>query len=88
MWFDVHANRADIEAKHPAATARPPISAPTASAMSQKSQMSQPPEAGNRPHVAEVANVATPGASLSAMGEPRTWTDRVVSPAEWRRMSK
>lgn len=88
MWFDVNAARADIEATPPATIERPAMDVPRASAVSRMSRKSQPPEAGNRPHVAEVADVATPDASPSASGEPRTWTGRVVSLAEWRRMSE
>ena len=81
MWFDVNAARADIEAKPPAAIERPATHVPTTSGIAKLSRMSrksQPPEAGNRPL----------DASPSASDEPRTWTGRVVSLADWRRMSE
>ena len=87
MWFDVNANRADIEAHPVPSTASATVTAPVALAMSQKSRMSQPSGGEKRRNVADVAEVATPDASPSASDEPRTWTGRVVSLAEWRRLS-
>ena len=75
MWFDVSAALAEIEAGR--------ISAPEARA---------PATSAIKPsHVANVASVAAPETfpqGVSVAVSPLTWTGRVVSLDEWRRLSE
>lgn len=93
MWFDPQPKLAEIAAQAPALVA-----------VSQVSQGSQAPMGRNPyPRVAVVAVVATPLQPESAraapdafpygtacnMGDaPRTWTGRIVSRDEWRRLTE
>ena len=88
MWFDPKPKLAEITAQAPALVA-----------VSQVSQVSQSRMAREpAPRVASVAVVATPqqpkpGAfpygTVCNMGDaPRTWTGRIVSLDEWRRLTE
>lgn len=99
MWFDVAAELAEIEGgreraieARPSATATfatPPASVASVAARLPKSAVSAQPETA--PHVADVAKVADPETfphGVSVVGHPLTWTGRVVSLAEWGRLSE
>lgn len=93
MWFDPHARLAEIKAQ-----------APALGDVSQVSQVSHAPIARNpAPCVATVAVVATPlqpdpareapaafpyGTACNMGDAPRTWTGRIVSQEEWRRLTE
>ena len=88
MWFDVQTALKEIESGQAAppgcvaevaGVATPPVGKPTREA------------SGAGAHVAGVANVATPETfprGVSVTGSPCTWTGRVVSLDEWRRLSE
>ena len=93
MWFDPHTRLAEIKAQ-----------APALGDVSQVSQVSEAPLARNpAPRVASVAVVATPlqpepsraardafpyGTACNMGEDPRTWTGRIVSRDEWRRLTE
>jgi len=103
MWFDARAKLVEIAGQPPATSATTATNTPAASPVSRLSQVSQPPISPNMaPRVAEVAIVATPPArrpepkpsaeifphGLSVTGQPKTWTGRIVSLDEWRRLTE
>jgi len=102
MWFDARAKLVKIAGHAPATSATTATQAPLASSMSQKSRLSQPPIPPNMPpRVAEVAIVAAPPGrtpepkpsaetfphGLSVTGQPKTWTGRIVTFADWPTLS-
>ncbi len=89
MWFDPHAKLAEIAGQPPATSATTATQSQTARPVS---QVSQSPGAQKQTlRVANVATVATPEASphgLSVSDSPLTWTARIVSLDEWRRLTE
>ncbi|PTV95931.1 hypothetical protein C8J27_103261 [Rhodobacter aestuarii] len=100
MWFDARAKLSEIMAEAPAQCVTDARTVPDAS---QKSQLSQPALiAPARPRVAGVASVASPqspkvaptgggfpyGTACDLGLSPLTWSGRVVSLDDWRRLSK
>jgi hypothetical protein len=104
MWFDARAKLAEIAGHPPATSATTATQAPAARPVSRLSQVSQPPEALKLAlRVASVATVATPlqpepfratpdtfpyGTACNMGDAPRTWTGRIVSLDDWRRLTE
>ncbi|GHE02343.1 hypothetical protein GCM10008024_21420 [Allgaiera indica] len=88
MWFDVQTALTEIESGQPTRPARVANVAGVATLPARKPAR-KAAEAG--PHVANVASAATPASlprGVSVTGSPCTWTGRVVSLDEWRRLSE
>ena len=104
MWFDAQAALAEIKGHPPATTARQTPLARPVSQSSQESQRLEAenpaprvavvarvatpqPQKPESPPRAE-ANAERYPHAYSALGNPTTWTGRIVSLDEWRRLTK
>lgn len=90
MWFDPYAQLAEIVGHPPATSATTATQVQPARPVSQMSRVSQGADAEKPSTPANVASVATPQTfphGLSFAGSPVTWTGRVVSLDEWRRLT-
>ena len=94
MWFDPYAKLVEIAGHPPATSATTATQAQPVRPVSRLSQVSQARSAKERcapANVADVATVATPDAfphGLAINANPRTWTGRIVSLDEWRRLTE
>lgn len=88
MWFDAYRALAAIEA----GDMPDPAPDPAAGRLARLARLARPP--ARKPETATGAGTPDdPGADTFAHGqgingEPRTWTGRVVSLADWRRLSQ